>query len=213
MKDKKVIINEFREALLAVNRIEALRIMKDLYKIDNNDFAFAAEIIRIVLEDIGIGWEEGTISLSQVYMSGIICEMCVDSILTAENKIERPSLSIGIGVLLDQHSLGKKIVTSIIRLNGYEVIDFGEGLSIDEMVKKTLDNHIEVLLISTLMLPSALKVRDVVKKLHEKDEKIKVLAGGAPFRLDKNLWAEVGLDADIRSNADIVRILEEVTGE
>ena len=62
------------------------------------------------------------------------------------------------------------------------------------------------------MLPSALKVKDVIKKLRKENKTMKVLAGGAPFRLDQNLWLEVGLDADVRSNADLINVIEEVAG-
>lgn len=212
MKDKKELTNEFKEVLLSVNRIEALRVMKEVYENSDNCLASAADIIRIVLEDIGVGWEEGEISLSQVYMSGILCEECVNSILSEETAVDKSPLNIGIGVLLDHHGLGKKIISSIIRLNGYDVIDFGDGLSVKDIVSKAIENELDVLLISTLMLPSALKVKEVVKKIHEEGKTIKVLAGGAPFRLDKNLWIEVGLDTDVRNNADIIRVIEEVAG-
>lgn len=43
----------------------------------------------------------------------------------------KKDLRIGIGVLLDHHVLGKQIVYSILRISGYDVLDFGQGLSVD----------------------------------------------------------------------------------
>lgn len=115
---------------------------------------------------------------------------------------------LAIRVLLDHHAFGKRIVSSIIKLSGYEIIDFGHGLSVDELVKLTIEKNIEILLISTLMLPSALKIKLVKEKLAVSGRDIKIIAGGAPFRFDKELWRKFGADADGKNATDIVSILE-----
>lgn len=47
--------------------------------------------------------------------------------------------------------LAKRIVYSVLRAAGFELLDFGLALSVDEMVHKTIENQVEILLISTLM--------------------------------------------------------------
>ncbi|MDZ7777050.1 MAG: hypothetical protein U5L09_16260 [Bacteroidales bacterium] len=50
---------------------------------------------------------------------------------------------------------------------------------------------IKILLLSVLMLPSALHVKDLKQKLNGTG--VKIVVGGAPFRFDENLWKEVAL--------------------
>lgn len=160
------------------------------------------------LERIGTGWENGNISLAQVYMSGIICEELIEKYLP-KSEVKRDNLPrMAIAVLKDHHSLGKRIVYSVLRAGGFEVLDFGQGLNVDDLVNKTIDNEIEILLISTLMLPSALNVKEVKEKLVAKGVNTKIVVGGAPFRLDSNLWKSVSADADGKNAANIIRIIE-----
>lgn len=209
MKTKRELIAAYKNTLLSVNRVEGLRLLKEIYDIKNN-FVEVSEVIRIVLDEIGKEWEEGSVSLSQVYMSGILCEEFINILLPDQEIIKKNKPRIGIGVLLDNHGLGKKIVSSLVKLNGYEVIDLGNGLSVNEMATIAIAKDINVLLISTLMISSALKVKEVIKLLHTKNKDIKVIAGGAPFRLDNNLWKEVGTDANVSNVADIAKVIEEV---
>lgn len=85
-------------------------------------------------------------------------------------------------------------------------MDFGQGLSVDALVEETIRNQIEVLLISTLMLPSAMRVKEVKEKLAAKGASTRIIVGGAPFRLDSDLWRKVG--ADGKNAATVIRTIE-----
>lgn len=205
----KEICDDFTKALLSVDRVKAYKILEEHYAF-NQDFSFIEEVISISLETIGNGWENGIISLAQVYMSGVICEELVDRYISKETREIKLTPRMAIAVLQDYHGLGKKIVSSIIRAKGYSILDFGQGLSPDEIVRLSLENNIEVLLISTLMLPSALKIKEVKDQLVRQNSKIKLVVGGAPFRLDPDLWSKVGADADGKNAANIIEIINKV---
>lgn len=203
-------INEFQDALLQINRVKAAQVFEKLFS-EGEDLN-QLELVAIgTLEHIGEGWENGTVSLAQVYMSGVICEELIEKYLPKYDakRINQPKIAIG--VLLDHHALGKRIVYSVLRAAGYDVIDFGQGLSIDEIVRETLENKVGILLISTLMLPSALKVRQVKDMLMEQNSDIKIVVGGAPFRLDSDLWKKVGADVDGKNASTIVKTVENLS--
>jgi len=209
MNHKDLPVEAFEKALLQIDRIKAEKIFEKCY-LEYNSFNPLEHLTITALKNIGLGWEEGQISLSQVYMSGVICEELIDEYMHKFNITTRKDPKIAIGVLLDHHALGKRIVYSILRANGYNVIDLGQGLSVNEIVEKTLEKEIDFLLISTLMLPSALEVKNVVKKLRENNSMIKVIAGGAPFRLNNKLWQKVNADADGKNGSDIPEIIQKM---
>lgn len=200
----------FESALLQINRNKAREMFEEYY-LAGGSFHTLEYLVVQSLENIGKGWENGTISLSQVYMSGVICEELMDKYIPRVEieRIKKPRIAIG--VLLDHHALGKRIVYSVLRAGGYEVIDFGQGLSIDEMVEKTIQNQVDILLVSTLMLSSALKVKGLRKKMTEKNYIVKIIVGGAPFRMDCELWKEVGADADGKNASDATQIIKKIT--
>ncbi len=207
MENIELAIKEFKTALLQINRIKATEIFESFY--ENGKGFNQLEIIAMrSLEEIGEGWENGTISLSQVYMSGVICEELIDKYMPKSEVKRKDVPKMAIAVLLDHHALGKRIVYSVLRAGGFELLDFGQGLSIDDLVHHTIENKIEVLLISTLMLPSAFKVKEVKEKLAAQGATTKIIAGGAPFRLDSTLWQSVGADADGKNATNIISIVE-----
>ncbi|MFP4457846.1 MAG: B12-binding domain-containing protein [Clostridia bacterium] len=203
---KETLIEDFHQALLEIDRIKAAEVFDKCFS-KSQSFEEIEKLTIQSLERIGSGWEEGQLSLSQVYMSGVICERLIEKYLPEYSVADKSELKIAIGVLLDHHALGKRIVYSILRASGYHLEDFGQGLSVKEIVDKTIKEDIDMLLISTLMLNSALKVKQVVQMLREKGSEAKVIVGGAPFRLDSNLWQQVNADADGKSGVEVQKII------
>ncbi|MBN2285047.1 MAG: cobalamin-dependent protein [Tissierellales bacterium] len=209
MKEAHIPVEAFKMALLQIDRIKAAEIFESCYDGDHV-FDVLEHLTMGALEEIGRGWEEGDFSLSQVYMSGIICEELIEKYMTIHELVPQKQIKIAIVVLQDHHALGKRIVYSILRASGYDLIDFGQGLSVEEVVEKAMNHNVDVLLISTLMLPSALNVKKVVEALREKKSLIKIIVGGAPFRLDSNLWQRVKADADGKNGTEVTKLIEQL---
>ena len=170
------------------------------------------QLVIPALEQIGTCWHEGSVALSQVYMSGRFCEELIDRVLPPSDPDRKLQPRSAIVVLSDYHMLGKRIVYSVMRASGFELFDYGR-MDVDELVQRALKDKLSVLLISVLILPSALKVREVCAQLKASGVPIKVVVGGAPFLFDATLWQEVGADAVGHSAADAVRIVENWMGE
>ncbi len=179
------IANDFMQALLSLDRLSAKQIIEDRPKV-LSPIEFIEEVAVVALERIGAGWQEGTISLSQVYMGGRICEDLVDEILPPESSERKDQPKMAICVLSDHHLLGKIIVYSLLRASGFDLLDYGT-INVDGLVERVAKDKIKILLISALMLPSALKVKKVKEKIAAMDLDVKIIVGGAPFRFDEDL--------------------------
>ena len=201
-------IEQFQEALQALDKVKA----DSLFNAALGTMAPIEVVERMVvpaLEGIGQAWQEGTVALSQVYMSGRFCEELIERVLPPSDPDRKHQPRSAVVVLCDYHMLGKRIVYSLMRASGFELFDYGR-MDVAELVQRAQADGIKVLLISVLMLPSALKVREVRAAL---DPGIKIAVGGAPFLFDSQLWKEVGADAMGRSAADAMRIVERWMGE
>jgi len=163
--------------------------------------------ISPALEHIGELWESGQVALSQVYMSGRMCEELLQSLMPADGTNIKQTPKIGLVVLHDYHILGKRIVASLLHSSGYTFVDYGHGVESDALVRRVIEDHIDILLISTLMLPSAFKVREVSEQLKQHTPNIQIIVGGAPFRFDDQLWQTVGADAMCRSASEAISVV------
>ncbi len=170
------------------------------------------KVIVPVLEQLGEDWNAGRIALSQIYMSSRICEDIVEHVLPLMAPARTGQPRQAIVVLNDYHLLGKRIVLSVMRASGYDVLDYGR-MNVDELVERVLADDVKILLISVLMLPAALKVKAVRSALDARDSRVKIAVGGAPFLFDPELWREVGADAMGRNAADAVAIVRRWTEE
>lgn len=206
----KTLIKSFRDALERVDRTGADRVFKQAL-LRMTPIEAIEQVVVPALEQIGSAWEEGNVALSQVYMSGRLCEELVDRVLPPSDPNRKNQPRSAIVVLSDYHMLGKHIVYSVMRASGFELFDYGR-MDVDELVERALADKIRVLLISVLILPSALKVGEVCTRLKAGDAEIKVVVGGAPFLFDSRMWQEVGADAMGRNAADAVRIVQSWMG-
>lgn len=193
------------QALLTMDQDMAEEIIFDSIKLEP-PFVTAGDLIATTLKRIGDAWEEGSLSLSQVYMSGIICEKIIDKILPPKSPDRKSQPKMAICVFEDFHFLGKRIVFSTLRASGFELLDLGGGLTLDKLEAKVRSEKIEILLISVLMLPSALRIKKLKEKLT--DTNVKIIVGGAPFRFDEKLCDEVGADFYGKDSTDALEIVK-----
>lgn len=204
-------IRDLLQALLAVDRPGARRVVLESCTSDSPVSCIETLIIP-TLDEIGRGWEQGKIALSQVYMSGKFCEEIVDQLLPQGQFERKNQPKIAIVVLEDYHSLGKRILLSVLRASGYEVTDYGVGVSVETLVENVFRDQIQILLISTLMLPSALKARQAIDTIKEKQPQTKIIVGGAPFRFDTTLYREVHADAMGHTATHTLKIVNALAG-
>lgn len=199
---------ELVTALLSVDRLKVKEILTQ-HASKTSPFELVEKIIVPALVTIGDGWETGLFSLSQVYMSGRVCEEMVDQILPASDQSRRLQPKAAIVVLEDYHLLGMRIVYSALRASGFEVTNYGR-LNVDETAARVKQDQIKILLISVLMLPAALKVKELRNKFLKEGVDVKMIVGGAPFRFDDHLWQAVGADGCGKSASEAVALMDKM---
>lgn len=94
----------------------------------------------------------------------------------------------------DIHDIGKNIVSTLLMVAGFEVIDIGVDVPAQKFVEKVKEAKPEIVGLSALMTTTMAKMADVIEALKREGlrEKVKVIIGGAPT---SKKWAEkIGAD-------------------
>lgn len=205
--------HEFLQALLSLNGTAAQRLVRARAEA-SSPLRAIEELVAPALEALGAQWEEGAAALSQVYMGGRICEQVIDALLPSGATGPDPSSHprIAIAVIADRHMLGKRIVASVLRAGGWSLRDYGHGTA-ESLASRALADDLDILLVSALMLPSALEVKRLTAALAASTSRIRVVVGGAPFTFDEQLWVEVGADAFGRNASDALAIVRRLAAE
>ncbi len=209
MDSMKTVVNELEQALLSIDRLSVQKIAEKAGA-SRDPVQFIEQILLPALEHIGDAWQAGKIALSQVYMSGRICESLVSGILPESSPKRRTQPRMAICVLSDHHLIGKMIVYSFLRASGYALLDYGT-IEVAPLVERVKADKLDILLISVLMLPAALQVKTLRRQLDAQGIDVKLVVGGAPFRFDETLWLEVGADAMCGNASEVVSTIEQIT--
>lgn len=86
----------------------------------------------------------------------------------------------------DIHDIGKKIVATLLRANGYEVIDLGRDVPNDRFLEKTKKESPDFLCMSALMTTTVSNQQKVIQLLTNEGirDSVRVIVGGAAVSLD-----------------------------
>ena len=79
----------------------------------------------------------------------------------------------------DVHDIGKNIVGVVMACNNYEVIDMGVMVPAEQIVRKAIEEKVDIIGLSGLITPSLEEMVNVVKELRKAGVDIPVMIGGA----------------------------------
>jgi methanogenic corrinoid protein MtbC1 len=206
----KEAIEAFKDALIALDRLAAQKVLQESIA-RLGLVPTLEELITAALSDIGRDWEAGALALSQIYMGGRICESLIDMFLPLGDPGRKSEPRLAIAVYEDYHMLGKRLVHSVLRSAGHDLRDYGR-VDLESVLRLVEEDRIQLLFLSVLMLPSALHIGELRRRLDRAGLPVKLVVGGAPFCFDAVLWREVGADAMGRNASDAATILHGLTG-
>jgi trimethylamine corrinoid protein len=105
----------------------------------------------------------------------------------------------------DVHDIGKTIVVSLFKANGFEVLDLGRDISNEKIIEEAVRFEADIIGTSALLtttMPAQQKLEKELKKAGLKG-KIKTIVGGAPVT---QRWAQrIGADAYAQDASDGVQ--------
>ena len=110
----------------------------------------------------------------------------------------------------DMHDIGKTIVVSLMRANGFEVLDLGRDVAPARFIEEAENFKADIIGSSTLLtttMPVQKELEEALKKAGLKD-KYKTIVGGAPVT---QRWADrIGADAFAQDAGDGVRKIKQL---
>lgn len=141
--------------------------------------------------------------------------LCSDAM---ENALEvlRPCLgkkdiSLGhkivIGVIEgDTHDIGKNLVKTMLQTEGFEVIDLGRDVPVNEFVNTAVKENAEIIAMSTLMTTTMPNMRRVIEKLENENmrSKFKIMIGGGP--ISQNFADKIKADGYSKDAVEAVKL-------
>ena len=140
------------------------------------------EVLIPALDVVGTKYDKGELFLPQMIQSAETVKVALNIIkerLSKNNNTSSKGKIIVATVQGDIHDIGKNIVKIMLENYGYEVIDLGKDVPINEVVKRAKEENIELIGLSALMTTTVENMKKTIEALKENGISSKVFVGGA----------------------------------
>lgn len=127
--------------------------------------------------------------------------------------INEKGYKVVIGVIEgDTHDIGKNLVKIMLETAGFEVIDLGRDVPLDDLVDKAMETGASIICMSTLMTTTMGGMKTVIDKLVEKGvrDRFKIMIGGSP--ISKKYADEIGADGYTANAVEAVKLAKKFVG-
>jgi len=148
------------------------------------------------LNDLGARFAARKAIIPDLVKGGIVARTCIPHIEAALPKegVEKLPHKIMIGTMLSQHNIGKNLVSTLLSINGFNIIDIGEQNQPWNFYQKAQEVEPDIIAVSVMFVPAREKFAELMDMLKQMGvrEKYKVIVGGAVTNKE---WAD-GAGAD-----------------
>jgi 5-methyltetrahydrofolate--homocysteine methyltransferase len=185
---------------------ETLRLLET-----NNGDYIIDNILIPALDKVGKKFDTGEMFLPQLIQSAEAVKNSLSIIKSISLKKNTETVTKGKIIVAtvkgDIHDIGKNIVKIMLENYGYEVIDLGKDVPIEEVVRVASEQNVKLVGLSALMTTTVQSMEDTIKYLRENKIDTKVFVGGAV--LTENYAKEIGADFYSKDAKSAVEIAKE----
>lgn len=173
------------------------------------------EVLEPTLRLIGEEWsQQESFTLAQAYIAGKVAEDALTRIAQLNLQPPLPARAAELVVIgnieEDFHALGRRMVGTFLRAEGWLVHDLGNDVPPADFVDRAQEVGARVIGVSAMMLTSARNIRGVREEIDRRGLKgaLKLAVGGAVFLTCPGLAETVGGDGTASNALNAVRLFE-----
>ena len=165
------------------------------------------------LNEVGNGFEKGTVFLPQLLMSAEAAKASFDvlkEVLADSGSDEKIGKVILATVKDDIHDIGKNIVKVLLENYRFEVLDLGRDVPAETVLENVQKYNIKAVGLSALMTTTVVRMEETIRLLRKEAPDVKIFVGGAVLTEDYAM--KIGADAYCRDAMASVRYCQQLFG-
>lgn len=207
-QERKDLLDSLKDAIVVLDEEKAKEVAENIINEKINPTLAIKYSIANAAIKVGEKFDSGEYYLPHLVMAGDLME-AVSAILekniSAEQIEQKKVIVIGT-VQADMHSVGKNIVSTMLKAGGFEVHDMGVDVPSMSFIEKAKEVRADIIALSSLLTTTMPYQREVIEDLASMGirDKFKVMVGGGP--VTKAYAEEIGADG---YGKDAIEALEE----
>ena len=202
------------KAIADMREDEALKLVQEMMEGGSGPMAIL-EAAREAMDLVGKRYDEGTYFLPELMLAGEMMNQITEIVkpeLSKMPEVERHGKVLIGTVQGDIHDIGKDIVTFMLDVNGYEVLDLGVDVPPEKFVEAIKDFQPQVVGLSgflTLAFDAMKDTVDAIKSAGLRDG-VKIMVGGG--QISDEVKEHTGADAYGRDAMVAVKLAKDWIG-
>ena len=199
--------DSLKDCIVKSLKSNAIQVVKSLLKSQNGLDIIDSEVIP-ALDYVGDMYEKGKLFLPQLISSAetakSVCDIIKLSLGNNEN-ISQTKIVLAT-VEGDVHDIGKNIVKTVLQNYGYQIVDLGKDVRVENVVAEVKNSRPKVLGLSALMTTTVKNMERTIKAVRAVDNDIVIFVGGAV--LNEGVAKEIGADYYSKDPRQMVKMLK-----
>uniref|UniRef100_A0A7C5Y877 B12-binding domain-containing protein n=1 Tax=Fervidobacterium nodosum TaxID=2424 RepID=A0A7C5Y877_9BACT len=164
------------------------------------------QIFEPALKEVGLLWQMNRITVAQEHyftaVTQLIMSQLYEYLFTPSKKGLR---FVGACVNEELHEIGIRMVADVLESKGWDTYYLGANVPVDSIIKFLEEKKPNVFGLSCTLSFHLHNVVNIIEKIRQNEtiRDIKVIVGGYPFSVDKDLWKKVGADGFARNLSEL----------
>lgn len=201
-------IEEIKTAIINGSHKEIEALVQDALNAQVDPDQIVNEAMIPGMDVVGQKFSQSEIFVPEMLASAVTMNKGLDILkpILQQDGVESKGKIIMCTVKGDLHDIGKNLVNMMLEGAGFEVIDLGVDLSVENVIEKVKEVKPDILGLSALLTTTMSEMPKVIKALEENGIRndVKVIVGGAP--LDASYGEKIGADGYGKDAAHAVQI-------
>lgn len=178
------ICNKINEAIEFGETEEVVELVEEA--LDNNEDPLTIMNEGLIggMNIVGDLFKQGEIFVPEVLMSANAMDAGMELIkpFLSENDIKKKGKVIFCTVKGDLHDIGKKLCIMMLEGAGYEVVDLGVDIGVEQIVKSAKEHNPDIIAMSAMLTTTMITMDEAVEALENGGfANVQIMVGGAPL--------------------------------
>ena len=203
------ILHQYVDAVVDMDLEKAKKICEDAMAKGIHPFKIIQEGITKAASIISDKFEAEEFFIPELIMAG---EIIKETMRILDPQIKESGDSKVLGKVIigtgkgDLHDIGKNIVKTFLKAEGFEVIDLGVDVDEDKVLEAIRNENPKILAISALISSTMPEVKKIMRALEEAKlrNQVKIIIGGAP--ITQEFVNDIGADAYAHNAIEGIKI-------
>ena len=205
----------YLKKLIDGDKQEAYKIIMDLVNSGVSIKDIYLNLFQATQKETGRLWQIRKISVAQEHFITAATQMIMSQLYPYIFNGTRKNKSIIVSCINGElHELAPRMIADLFEMEGWNSFYYGANTPQSSLIKEIEAHKPDILAVSATMTFNLESVDDLIKKIRSyadlKD--LKIIVGGYPFNLAKNLWKKMGADGYAEDALSAIKLADKLIG-